>query len=70
MQDLRPGDGTFAKSFVRVLRSGTGDELALTFRAPKGKEFVTLFLGAVPKGTADVDIDAMLARLGYFPKEP
>jgi hypothetical protein len=69
MHDLRPGDGTTAKSFTKVLRSDDGrDALTLTFKPPRGQEFVTLFLGVVQKGTADVDIDAMLERLGYVPK--
>lgn len=67
MDDLRPGDGSTGTSYTKVLR-GDNQELKLTFKPPRGQEFVTLFLGVVPKGSVEVDIDAMLAKLGYFPK--
>lgn len=66
---LTPGDATWAKSFTKVSRTDTGEEVSVGFRPPKGREFVVLLIGDVPKGQVP-DVDQMLADLGYRPAPP
>ncbi len=63
---LNLGDATWAKNFTKVSRSDTGQEVSVGFRPRKGREFVVLLIGDVPKGQVP-DVDQMLADLGYRP---
>lgn len=68
-QTLNPGDATWAKNFTKISRADTGQEVSVGFRPPKGREFVVLLIGDVPKGQVP-DVDEMLADLGYRPAPP
>ncbi len=64
------GDGSTSKTFTKVERSVDGKhQLSCTVKALPGTEFVVLLVGEVKAGTVQVDVDKMLADLGYVPKK-
>lgn len=63
IRDIEPGDGVFCTTFKNThgYKQGGGDWIELTFKAPKGKRFVMLFLGAEPDDGSDpVDLNQRL----------
>lgn len=69
MDDMHPGSVIQTSSFSRQYFEDDGKELArFGYKAPKGKAFVLVLLGAVEKGRAFDAIGALKA-LGWTPPD-
>jgi hypothetical protein len=66
--ELSIGDVTFQKSFAKVGFDGI-NRVTGTFKAPKGRQFVTLLIGDVDAKSTDCDPEKMLNQLGFFYRE-
>lgn len=69
MDHMGPGSVIHTSSLNRQVFEDDGKELArFGYKAPKGKAFVLVLLGAVEKGKA-FDAVAALTALGWSPAE-
>ncbi len=65
---LSIGDVTFQKSFSKVGFDGD-NRVTGTFKAPKGRQFVTLLIGDIDAKANDCDPEKLLNELGFFYRE-
>ena len=69
MDDLKVGNVCPMKSMTIVRGNKTDGELSLTYRKPKGKNYVFLLLGVEnDNGTDPLDCEKRMNELGWFLK--
>lgn len=66
-QTLSLGDCTYSTTFNKLSRGENGNYLQVSFKPPKGQEFISMVIGTVPAKTVDYDLAKMLKRnVGLF----